>query len=382
MSYELAIYAGHCHVDDSRNRLVHDFLEGDCTDLVFLDADVSWNAADFLTLLRHDRDVVAGVYPKKQGDDAFPVKTFPGDIWSDADGLIEVIGVPTGFLRIRRCVLERLADEAQHYNAQNDCASPVALIFERQVHDGIRWGGDYVFCRKWRELGGQIFIDPSFRFEHSGEHTWGGCVGQFFRNRAGIGLLEPLTKIMQGEETVESLADLYGAWDNIYAATPAMLSAIVPLARNVRRPILECGAGLSTLAMAAANPGVEVHALEHSPVFAEHLRTEAERYGLGNITIHCRPLKDGWYDLTDVPGMDYGIVLIDGPPRKQGERIRALAHLNLSRAIVIADDLSHAGSLFLATLERSHACHVFPTGGEGRDFAICAPRPSEQEQAA
>ena len=171
IDFELAIYSGNCHVDDSRNRLVRDFLNSDCTDLFFLDVDLGWLAADFVKLLGYDRDVVAGIYPKKHGDDTYPVIPFPGEIWSDRAGLIEVQAVPTGFLRIRRAVLERLAASAVHYNSKNDAPSAIPLIFDREVHDGIRWGGDYVFCKKWREAGGQIFIDPVLRFEHSGEQS-------------------------------------------------------------------------------------------------------------------------------------------------------------------------------------------------------------------
>jgi hypothetical protein len=43
---------GNCHVDDARNSVVRDFLESDCTDLVFLDADVDWEPADLLQLCK------------------------------------------------------------------------------------------------------------------------------------------------------------------------------------------------------------------------------------------------------------------------------------------------------------------------------------------
>ena len=251
IQYELAIYSGNCHVDDSRNRLTRDFLNSDCSDMVFLDADIGWNAADFIELLGYDRDVLAGIYPKKNGDDAYPVKTLPGEIWSDRDGLIEVQGVPTGFLRIRRHVMERLASEAQTYNAKNDGAYGTACIFERQIHEGTRWGGDYVFCRKARAAGFKIYIDPSMRFEHSGEETWTGCVGSYFRQRAGIGLDPAIAAIREGREQIEHMIDLYDAWGNPYAASPGLLMGLVMLAREAKGPILECGGGLSTLAMAA-----------------------------------------------------------------------------------------------------------------------------------
>lgn len=373
IGYELAIYAGHVHVDDSRNRLVAQFLNSDCTDLLFLDADVAWQADDLIRLLSYDRDVVAGVYPKKQGEDAYPVKLPPGEIWADADGLIEAEGVPTGFLRIRRAVIECLTADAVSYSAKNDAPFPIPLIFERQVHDGSRWGGDYVFCRKWRARGGRIYVDPAIRFAHAGEHEWTGSLGQWLKNKAGIGLLAGLTAIAEGRETTDDLLELCRAWDNPFAASVSLLSAAVLMARNAQGPILECGSGLSTLAMAAANPGSVVHALEHSPVFAEHLRAEAERYGIPNIRIHCKPLKERWYDVSDLPATPWGLYVIDGPPRQLGDRARAAMALDLECAPVIADDVTteFEGPLMKA-LRDTHVVQVIEA--DGRAFAIAAPK--------
>lgn len=381
IGYELAIYSGNCHVDDSRNRLVRDFLKSDCTDLVFLDADVGWSAGDFLKILGFDRDVLAGIYPKKHGDDTYPVKTFPGEIWSDADGLIEVMGVPTGFLRIRRRVLEALAASAETYNARNDQAFATACIFERQIHDGVRWGGDYVFCRKARAAGFKIYIDPQLRFEHAGEEVWSGQVGAYFRQRSGVALEPGLAAIREGRETIVELVELFDAWANPFAASPALLAALAMLARKGDGPILECGSGLSSLVLAAANPDRAVHTLEDSPVFADHLRATALRSGIENLQVYCRPLKNGWYDMSGVPAAHYGLVFIDGPRRTTGSRADAPKHICLDDAIVVADDVQVDGGVpaLQAALERSHDVAVVATGS--KSFAIAAPRSSAAEAA-
>lgn len=382
IAYELAIYSGNCHVDDSRNRLTRDFLNSDCTDMVFLDADVGWRAGDFLALLEYDRDVVAGVYPKKNGDDTFPVKLLPGEIWSDADGLIEVQGVPTGFLRIRRAVMEKLAATSEIYNARNDNAYATACIFERQIHSGTRWGGDYVFCRKARAAGFKIYVDPAMRFEHSGEHTWGGQLGAWLRQRAGIGLKGGLDAVRAGRETIEDMLDLFDAWANPFAADPLLLSAWAILARRAKGPVLECGGGLSSLVSAAANPGVEVHAMEDSPVFAEHLRETAAQYGITNLTVHAAPLKGGWYDMGVMPALDWALVLIDGPRRTTGSRADAPLHIDLSRAVVVADDVQNDGGVpaLRRALEASHDVRVVEAGS--KSFAVCAPRKTLEARAA
>ena len=382
IGYELAIYSGNVHVDDSRNRLTRDFLNSDCTDMVFLDADVAWNASDFLKLLSFDRDVVAGVYPKKNGDDTYPVKLIPGEQWSDAAGLIEVQGVPTGFLRIRRQVMEALATASERYNAKNDQAFATACIFERQIHNGSRWGGDYVFCRKARAAGFSIFIDPVMRFEHSGEETWSGNVGQYLRQRYGIGLKSGLDAISAGRERVEDLLDLFDAWANPYAASPLLLGALAPLARNART-IVECGGGLSTVVMAAANPNADIHTLEDNPVFADHLAGELKRYGLANVTIHCKPLVGGWYDMAGLPSLDGALVFIDGPRRSTASRADAPEHMDLARSIVVADDVQDDGGVpaLRAVLSVTHDI-IFIADSARRGFAIGMPKAVAQSEAA
>lgn len=370
---ELAIYSGNCHVDDSRNRLVRDFLKSDCTDFVSLDADIGWHAKDFVQLLGYDRDVVAGIYPKKHGDDTYPVRLIPGEVWADKDGLIEVEGVPTGFLRIRRRVLEVMAGEAKHYNARNKDDEGTPCIFERQIRDGIRFGGDYVFCLKWREIGGRIYVAPEMRFEHSGEHTWTGSVGAWLRQKNGLGFVRGLNAFAKGTEEPQDAFDLFDAWGNPFAADPLLLLSLGLLARNATGPILELGGGLSSLVMASATKR-EVHVLEDNAIYADRVREEAERHGLTNLFIHCRPPKQGWYDLTGVPPLEWGMVFVDGPRRTSGSRADAFDRLDLSRAVVVADDVQADGGLpeMRARLEQTHEVRVIGSGR--KEFAVGAPR--------
>lgn len=181
IQHELALYSGDCHVDDARNRLVRDFLETDCTDLVFIDADLRWEPDDLVKLLKYDRDVVGSTYPFKADDAGYPVALMGGDAVADKDGLLEVYALPTGFLRIKRHVLQALADQAIKFHPKSDDRSDFPLIFERQVHNGYRRGGDYAFCNKWRGMGGKIHFAPEFEFEHFGEHSWTGSFGHWKR---------------------------------------------------------------------------------------------------------------------------------------------------------------------------------------------------------
>lgn len=368
---ELSIYTGNCHVDDGRNRLVRDFLMSDCTDMVFLDADVGCPPSNLIVLLGYDVDVVAGIYPKKGGDDQYPVKMLPGEIWSDAKGLIEVQGVPTGFLRMRRNVLEKLAATAVHYNAKNDATTAMPLIFERQVHDGTRWGGDYVFCRKWREMGGKIHIAPEMRFEHSGMQTWSGRVGAWLREKSGLGLRLPLERIKAGADTVADYVDLFDAYGNPFAATPALLFCLVTCARKATS-VYEFGSGLSSLALAASS-SVPVVSFESSPIYADHLREEAERLGL-DVVVRYAPLVDGWYNCPDMVIPSGGLVFVDGPRGGHG-RPGIFRHVDLSLATVVVDDVQSDGGMpeMVDRLRPTHRIEIIEDSNR-RSFCVAVPK--------
>lgn len=320
---ELALLLGDCHVDDARNALVRDFLASTCDDLVFIDADIGFQETDLIRLLSHDRDVVGGAYPKKCDTESYPVKIGGGEVWSDADGLISVEGVGTGFLRIRRNVLETLAaDSVEYVTAEN---LPTRMVFERLVIDGVRYSGDIAFCVKWRRKGGKVYVDPACYLEHRGDKSWTGTYGSHLRKMNGLALIDGITSIREGTETDAKYLDLMLEWGNDgFAASPELLKAAVMVARQCKGVALETGSGLSTLVMAAANPALTIHALEHQPEWAAKVEAAAKRLGLTNIVVHCAPLTDypagKWYEVPRIDWTDVDLVLCDGPPRKEANR--------------------------------------------------------------
>jgi hypothetical protein len=320
---ELGMLLGDCHVDDARNSLVADFLESGCDDLFFIDADVGFQNNDIIRLLNHDRDVVGGAYPKKSDNPEYPIWLKDGEIWSDRDGLIEVNGIATGFLRIRRRVLEDLAKTAQRYTTQ--LGRNVPMIFERLIIDGMRFSGDMAFCYKWVQAGGKVFADPDCYLEHEGNKRWSGTLGSHLRTLHGMALKTPLYKVAHGIEQDSDYLEMCLEWGNDgFAAGSELLKACVMVARQVSGSVLETGCGLSTLVIAAANPSLTVHALEHKWEWAVKVEQAAERLGLKNIVIHRTHLVDTpagkWYDAPRLPWDDIQLVLCDGPPRKEGNR--------------------------------------------------------------
>lgn len=192
MAMTLFCWSGDPLISHSRNVILATFLtQTDCDDLVFIDDDVSWPPGTMVKLLQHPVDIVAGAYRHKKDPESYPVNWLPGadgKQWADKEtGLLEVRDVPFGFCRISRKAAQRMYDAAEdkpfpHLNAP-DLACRV--VFDVAYEDGLYYGEDYVFCRKWRSMGGKVWLDPELALNHTGHKTFIGHVGNWLRGDRG-----------------------------------------------------------------------------------------------------------------------------------------------------------------------------------------------------
>lgn len=156
---------GNSLIADARNKLVARFLASDSSDLVFIDSDLSWSADDLLKLASFDAPLVAGVYQRKSRTKIdFAVK-FGAAIGMDAQGLIAVERVGTGFMRLRRDGVEKMVAAHPALRLERDGFS---ALFDTSLVDGQFVGEDFTFCDRWRAIGGQVLVDPTMNFGHHG----------------------------------------------------------------------------------------------------------------------------------------------------------------------------------------------------------------------
>lgn len=163
-----------------RNVIVSRFLaDKDATDLFFIDWDVAWHPGLMVALMKHPVDVVAAIYPKKQDEPGFFFKPVPGRkklIPNGTTGLLEVAGVPAGFLRISRRALERMVKEHKSlaYACPESPSGRAYGLFD-QIHEGMdKLGEDYSFCERWRRAGGKVWVHANAPMRHTGVKTWDG----------------------------------------------------------------------------------------------------------------------------------------------------------------------------------------------------------------
>ncbi len=173
----LDFHPGLCYVALARCiQATNRFLESPCDDLLFWDDDLGAPPTAARSLLVHDAEVVAGVYPRKVGVTE-AAGNFP---WLPAKGerngsLIEAEGLPTGFMRIRRDVIERMiAAYPERLLTDPVTKESYHNLFPCEVVDHVWWGEDYRFCQLARAIGIKLWADPDIDFRHVGRSVWRG----------------------------------------------------------------------------------------------------------------------------------------------------------------------------------------------------------------
>lgn len=178
---------GNSNVPRARNELVAAFMASSFSHLLFVDDDMGWGANDVLRVLASEQDVVAGVGVKKSvcpddNPDRWCMRTLDPPINQDAMGAIEVEAVGTGFMRISRRVFEAMAREHPDWKRRGWATMPEESrawyyqFFRFDPNDPEECSEDVAFCREWRRLGGQVWIDPTIKLLHVGEFEYTGNI--------------------------------------------------------------------------------------------------------------------------------------------------------------------------------------------------------------
>lgn len=198
----LALLGHDSLITRSRNTLVTQFLRMPlATHLLFIDADISFDAAQIQAMLNFDEDFVAGIYPLKVIDwsdaatrraaaaetyDAAPLH-YVGALCTDADlerkgRFATAIYCGGGFMLLKRRVIERMIaayPEARYKTAHaysNAEGEDNYALFECMIDRNTRAyvSEDFGFCQKWRDIGGKIWLDTEGKLTHIGAYTFRG----------------------------------------------------------------------------------------------------------------------------------------------------------------------------------------------------------------
>jgi hypothetical protein len=194
IQFEFKFEVGLCWISMARNSLARAFMESDCTDMIFIDDDIGFPPFAFRDLISSGEEVIAGVYPKKEADEVYAAllkTTVQGNLVVE-NGLIEADGLPTGFMKIKRSVFEKMqAAYPELVYMDTRYGKKTYNFFGEFIRDGRWFGDDYGFCQRWREIGGRLWALPNITFIHQGNKNYEGNLHQFLSRPQQMGKFLP-----------------------------------------------------------------------------------------------------------------------------------------------------------------------------------------------
>ena len=206
----------------ARNKMVSDFMQkSDCTDFVFIDADIGFDPRDVLMLLAYDEGIIGCPCVRKNlrldrvADAAVKasqsnqklsiddleklcgeyVVNFPADSTTKRlhlDKLTEVQDVGTGLMRVRREIFEKVQAEPKFKDRwyvpmvgeDADPAVPMFMFFQSCIDpDSAKFNAtgyphyiaeDYAFCRLCASIGIKTYLAPWMKTTHLGSYLFRG----------------------------------------------------------------------------------------------------------------------------------------------------------------------------------------------------------------
>jgi hypothetical protein len=199
---------GDALITRARASLVSQFLDDPtATHLLFIDADIGFEPEQVLRLIQCGADMCAAVYPIKQIDwdkvkttveaarpnPAAAALKYVFEVDDPAavvekGGFLKVRYAGTGFLMIRRAALQRMCAQFPQLRYRRDHSIDAAVssdnrfaLFECMIaEDGTYLSEDFAFCKRWTDMGGEIWADLASKLSHVGPMTFRGDLSSQF----------------------------------------------------------------------------------------------------------------------------------------------------------------------------------------------------------
>jgi hypothetical protein len=212
VNLKLIFKDGDALITRARASLISQFLDDpSATHLLFIDADIGFEPEQVLRLLQCGAEMCAAVYPikridwdkvKKTIDNARPnpaaaslqyvFEVEDPDAVVASAGFVKVRYAGTGFLMIRRQALEKMCAQYPQLKFKRDHSLDAAsasdnrfALFECMIaEDGTYLSEDFAFCKRWIDIGGEIWADLNSKLKHIGPMAFSGDLSSQFQASA------------------------------------------------------------------------------------------------------------------------------------------------------------------------------------------------------
>ena len=144
--------------------------------LLMTDCDMQFTMEDIERLLGRGQKLIGGLYQKRVRTESpqYVLNPLPGRPFDPGDWEVqEVSEVGTGFMLIHRSVLEAIRDANPDIRYTEDGTGSTRWdFFTTGVFDGRFLTGDWSICKRWRNLGGHVFVDCGRKLPHHGKAVY------------------------------------------------------------------------------------------------------------------------------------------------------------------------------------------------------------------
>jgi hypothetical protein len=213
--YEVITIGNESLIQRARNGIVAKFMSDDiATHLMFIDADITFSWISIVKLILSNKELSGGCYPKKcfnwdkikhynqktpdlKEDELMaksldyvfnPIYHKQGEnvVIRVENGMAQVKDIGTGFMMIQKSVIRKMMlkyPETKYKNnvagyGQNNmdncfyslfdcCIDPVSRVYLSE---------DYLFCKRWIDIGGELWLDINTNLNHTGIIDYKGCL--------------------------------------------------------------------------------------------------------------------------------------------------------------------------------------------------------------
>lgn len=178
---------GSPYISHARATMLRKALDAECDAVIFIDDDLAWQPDALLRMLEVKEPVVSGTYRFKKDETEYMGQHLRWDDgriaakMQDGQALVEMFSIPGGFLRITRDAVrgfmraypELLYGDPERFSVD---------LFNHGAMDGVWWGEDYAFARRWRAKCGRIWLLPDLQIDHyAGDVAYPGYYDAFLR---------------------------------------------------------------------------------------------------------------------------------------------------------------------------------------------------------
>lgn len=176
------------YISGARAKLLRKAMDTKPDAVVFLDYDLSWSPESMVAILENDGAVVAGTYRFKK-----PEEEYMGgwQHYEDGrplvrdDGSFVATRIPAGFLKVTKEAVDQFMG-AYPQLVYGERYNPAVDLFNHGAIDGVWYGEDYAFSKRWIECGGELRLLPDLDItHHTATEAFPGNLHEFMMRQPG-----------------------------------------------------------------------------------------------------------------------------------------------------------------------------------------------------